>query len=78
MASRSPRFAADIDTSEGREALLGACPDPDILVNNNWGPPPGDWVSFDYDDWLSAVESNMLVPIMMIRGVVGGMRRRHF
>ncbi len=54
--------AADINTHEGRATLLEACPDPDILVNNNWGPPPGDWLSFEYEDWLKAVESNMLAP----------------
>ncbi len=70
--------AADINTREGRERLLAACPDPDILVNNNWGPPPGDWLSFEYEDWLAAVEANMLAPIMMIRAVVPDMRRRRF
>jgi 3-oxoacyl-[acyl-carrier protein] reductase len=70
--------AADINTPEGRATLLGACPEPDILVNNNWGPPPGDWESFEYEDWLRAVEANMLTPIMMIKAVVGGMRRRRF
>jgi 3-oxoacyl-[acyl-carrier protein] reductase len=70
--------AADINTQPGRETLLAACPDPDILVNNNWGPPPGRWEDFEYEDWLAAVEANMLAPIMMIRGVVGGMRERRF
>jgi 3-oxoacyl-[acyl-carrier protein] reductase len=70
--------AADINTREGRAAVLQACPDPDILVNNNWGPPPGDWASFEYEDWLQAVEANMLAPIMMIKGVIGGMRARRF
>ncbi len=69
---------ADINTYEGRQRLLDSCPDPDILVNNNWGPPPGRWEDFEYDDWLAAVESNMLAPIMLIRGVVGGMRERRF
>lgn len=69
---------ADINTAEGRQALLETCPDPDILVNNNWGPPPGAWDSFEYEDWLDAVEANMLAPIMMIKGVVGGMRQRRF
>jgi 3-oxoacyl-[acyl-carrier protein] reductase len=69
---------ADIDTTEGRAALLAACPEPDILVNNNWGPPPGDWASFEYEDWLGALESNMLTPIMMIRAAIGPMRRRRF
>jgi len=69
---------ADINTAEGRDLLLATCPDPDILVNNNWGPPPGKWEDFEYDDWLQAVESNMLAPLMMIRGVVGGMKERRF
>lgn len=70
--------AADINTHEGRAKLLDACPDPDILVNNNWGPPPGDWLSFEYEDWLRAVESNMLAPIMLIKAVVPAMRERKF
>lgn len=69
---------ADINTHEGRTSLLKACPDPDILINNNWGPPPGDWLSFTYDDWRSAVDANMLAPIMMITAVVPAMRRRRF
>lgn len=69
---------ADVNTEDGRARLVDACPDPDILVNNNWGPPPGDWVDFGYEDWLAAVESNMLAPIMMIRSVIGGMRERRF
>ena len=71
-------IAADINTHEGRAQLLDACPDPDILVNNNWGPPPGRWEDFEYVDWLRAVESNMLAPIMMIRAVIGGMKERRF
>jgi len=70
--------AADINTAEGRERLLAACPSPDILVNNNWGPPPGNWLSFDHDDWLAAVEANMLTPIMMIRAVVPAMQEQRF
>jgi 3-oxoacyl-[acyl-carrier protein] reductase len=71
-------IAADINTHEGRATLLEACPDPDILVNNNWGPPPGDWLSFEYEDWLRAVEANMLAPIMLIKAVVPAMRERRF
>ncbi|MGH8913252.1 MAG: SDR family oxidoreductase, partial [Acidimicrobiia bacterium] len=70
--------AADINTAEGRDLLLATCPDPDILVNNNWGPPPGRWEDFEYQDWLKAVESNMLAPIMLIKAVVGGMKERRF
>ncbi|MPZ52658.1 MAG: SDR family oxidoreductase [Acidimicrobiia bacterium] len=71
-------IVADINTETGREDLLIACPAPDILVNNNWGPPPGDWQSFQHADWSSAVESNMLAPIMLIRSVVGPMCERGF
>jgi 3-oxoacyl-[acyl-carrier protein] reductase len=70
--------AADINTDPGRQALFEACPEPDILVNNNWGPPPGRWEDFEYEDWLGAVEANMLSPIMIIKHVVGGMKERHF
>ena len=70
--------AADINRHEGRAQLLSTCPQPDILVNNNWGPPPGQWEDFEYEDWLAAVEANMLAPIMMIRAVVGGMKERRF
>ena len=70
--------AADVNSVEGRAQLIEACPDPDILVNNNWGPPPGNWLTFEYEDWLRAVEANMLSPIMMIKAVVPGMQARGF
>ena len=77
-ASEVVTVVADINTAEGRQQLLEACPNPDILVNNNWGPPPGRWEDFEYEDWLQAVESNMLAPIMMIKGVIDGMKARRF
>ena len=70
--------AADVNSVEGRAQLIEACPNPDILVNNNWGPPPGNWLTFEYEDWLRAVEANMLSPIMMIKAVVPGMQARGF
>jgi 3-oxoacyl-[acyl-carrier protein] reductase len=70
--------AADINTADGRERLIAACPDADILVNNNAGPPPGTLADWDRDAWLGAVEANMLAPILLIRTVVPGMRRRRF
>ncbi|MFC1664672.1 SDR family oxidoreductase [Pseudomonadota bacterium] len=71
-------IVADINTDAGRQSLLDACPHPDILVNNNAGPPPGRFEDWDHDDWLTGVESNMLAPIMMIRGVIEGMEQRQF
>jgi 3-oxoacyl-[acyl-carrier protein] reductase len=70
--------AADIDRPEGRQALLNACPEPDILVNNNAGPPPGKIADWTHEAWLRAIEANMLAPILMIQAVVPGMRQRKY
>jgi 3-oxoacyl-[acyl-carrier protein] reductase len=68
----------DLATEDGRAALLAACPEPDILVNNNGGPPPGRFEDWDHAAWLAALESNLLAPVMLIRAVIGGMRARRF
>ena len=68
----------DIATEEGRAAVLKACPEPDILVNNAGGPPPGDFRDWERDDWLRAVETNMLAPIFLIKATVDGMIGRRF
>jgi len=54
--------AADITTQEGQAKLLEACPDPDILVNNNAGPNPGDFFGFDQEAWHRALDANMIAP----------------
>ena len=69
---------ADIATPEGRAAALAACPDPDILINNAGGPPPGDFRDWSRDDWLKALDANMLAPIELIRATVDGMIERKF
>lgn len=69
---------ADLRTEEGRQALLAACPDADILVNNNEGPPPGSWHEWSHADWISALEKNMLPAIMMTTALVPGMQKRKF
>ncbi len=71
-------LACDITTPEGRAAALAACPQPDILVNNAGGPPPGDFRSFTHDDWIRALEANMLTPIELIRATIDGMTSRGF
>ncbi len=68
----------DIATEDGRAAALAACPDPDILVNNAGGPPPGDFRNWEREDWIAALDANMLTPIMLIRAVVDGMAARRF
>ena len=68
----------DITTEDGRAAALAACPDPDILVNNAGGPPPGDFRDWEREDWIRALDANMLTPIALIRAVVDGMTARRF
>lgn len=70
--------AADLNTKEGRAALLAACPETDILVNNNGGPPPGHFDAWDEAAWLAAIEANMLPALMLIRGLLPGMQARKF
>jgi 3-oxoacyl-[acyl-carrier protein] reductase len=70
--------AADINTDAGRAALVTACPDADILVNNNAGPAPGKLEDWDRAAWTAAIEANMLAPIFMIRALLPGMRQRRF
>lgn len=74
--------ACDITTPEGRAAVLQVAGGPgsamDILVNNAGGPPPGDFRDWQREDWLKAVEANMLTPIELIKAVVDGMAARGF
>ena len=70
--------AGDITTEAGRQAALAACPEPDILINNAGGPPPGDFRDWDRDAWIKAIDANMLTPIFLTRAVVDGMAARGF
>ena len=70
--------AADLNTAAGRAALLKACPEPDILVNNNGGPPFTDFRDLDRDAMEKGVAMNMLTPIELIQIVIYGMAARGF
>jgi len=70
--------ACDITTPEGRAAALAACADPDILVTNAGGPPPGDFRQFDRDAWIRAIDANMLTPIELIKATIDRMAERKF
>lgn len=69
---------SDVTTDEGRSALLAACPEPDILINNAGGPPPGDFRDWGQKEWFEAVNANMFSAIDMIRRVLDGMTERNF
>ena len=71
-------LACDITTPAGRAAALAACPSPDILVNNAGGPPPGDFRDWTRDDWIRAIDANMLTPIELVKATVDGMIARRF
>ncbi|MCB2103019.1 MAG: SDR family oxidoreductase [Rhodobacterales bacterium] len=76
-ASVTP-VAADITTDAGRAAALAAAGDVDILVNNAGGPPPGNFRDWTRDDWIKAVDANMLTAIELIKATVDGMIARRF
>ena len=68
--------AADITEVSGREAVLKASSGADILVNNAGGPPPGLWNDWSRDDFVRALDANMLTPIAMMQAVLPGMMER--
>lgn len=68
----------DIAEASTRTALLGACPAPDILVTNNGGPPPGRFSDWGRDQWIAAVDANMVAPLLLIHDVLEGMVERRF
>jgi 3-oxoacyl-[acyl-carrier protein] reductase len=71
-------IVCDITTHAGQVAVLEACSEPDILINNAGGPPPGDFRDWDRNIWISAIDANMLTPIFLIKAVVDGMIHRKF
>jgi 3-oxoacyl-[acyl-carrier protein] reductase len=71
-------LACDVTTEEGRAMILKACPNPDIVINNAGGPPPGDFKDFTLEDWRKAVEWNMITPLALIKSTVYGMMDRKF
>lgn len=71
-------IAADVSTPEGQRALLSACPDPDILVNNNGGPPRRDYTQLDRDALIDGAIQNFVTPVELIQAVAPGMKDRGF
>lgn len=69
---------ADIMTDAGRAKLVAACPDADILINNNAGPTPGKFEDWDHDAYVAVFEQNFLPAALLMRALVPGMRERKF
>jgi len=76
--ARVTAVAADVSTVAGQDALMAACPDPDILVNNNGGPPLKDFRTLERDAILDGVVQNMVTPIELIQRVLPAMVERKF
>ena len=70
--------AADVTTEDGRAAILAACGNPDILVTNAGGPPPGSWRDWGRDDFIAALDANMLAPIDLMKRTLPGMIEREW
>src|SRR5882757_6797077 len=70
--------AGDLATPDGQEALLRACPEPDILVNNNAGPPPREFRDLTRQQILDGVTANMVVAIELMQKALEPMPARKF
>lgn len=68
--------AADITTEDGRARVLEASENVDILVNNAGGPPPGVWTDWNRDDFIKAIDANMLSAVALMQAIVPGMMER--
>ncbi|MFD1795150.1 SDR family oxidoreductase [Paracoccus aurantiacus] len=65
--------AADITTEDGRAAVLDVAGQIDILVNNAGGPPPGNWRDWSRDDFIKALDANLLTAVALMQACVPGM-----
>lgn len=70
--------AGDVGSASVRAALVDACPKPDILINNNSGPPVKNFLDIGEADFLSGINANMYTPLALVQAVIPGMRERKF
>jgi 3-oxoacyl-[acyl-carrier protein] reductase len=70
--------AADVANPDGQKTLLAACPAPDILINNNAGPPFRDFRELTRQQMIDGVIANMIVAIELIQKTIGAMSERKF
>ncbi|WP_282118273.1 SDR family oxidoreductase [Ruegeria atlantica] len=66
-------IACDVTSIEGQVQVVEAAQGVDILVTNAGGPPPGLWSDWDRDDFIKALDSNMLTPIAFMKALLPGM-----
>ena len=59
-----------MENSSTREELLNICPNPDILINNSGGPPPGKFFEWTEEDFLGAIKSNFTQSALLMQSVI--------
>ena len=69
---------ANVATPEGQAALFAACPEPDILIANNAGPPFRDFRELDRQKMIDGVVGNMIVPVELLQKAIEPMIRKKF
>jgi 3-oxoacyl-[acyl-carrier protein] reductase len=69
---------ADVATAEGQAALFAACPEPDILVNNNAGPPFRDFRELSRQQMIDGVIANMVVAVELVQKAIDPMVAKKF
>ena len=77
-AATVTEVAGDVSDPTVQSKLLEACPAPDVLINNNGGPPRTDYTELDRDAMIRGVVQNMVTPIELIQAVLPGMAERGF
>src|SRR6187455_1494890 len=70
--------AADVATPEGQASLFAACPEPDILIANNAGPPFRDFRELDREKMIAGVVGNMIVPVELLQRAIDPMIKKKF
>jgi 3-oxoacyl-[acyl-carrier protein] reductase len=70
--------AADVASPEGQKALFEACPEPDILVNNNGGPPPRDFRELDRGKLIDGIIANMVAAVELVQKAIDPMIAKKF
>jgi 3-oxoacyl-[acyl-carrier protein] reductase len=76
--ARVTAVAADVASLEGQDALFAACPEPDILVSNNAGPPPRELRELTRPKIVDGLIANMVVAIELIQRAIEPMMARRF
>ena len=73
---RVETVAADVTAEDGRARVLAAAEGVDILVTNAGGPPPGLWSDWGRDDFIRALDANMLTPVALMQALLPAMMDR--